>query len=404
MNGQYYNKESFDKYFTRPCSDKELERRWEAAANAMKAKDVDYLIAIQRTDYNGCYVKWFTDGPVFWEYTSMIIFSQAKEITTVWHGSPRQKEMPPDYACRGVVDKASTGHIPSLNYTCIDPAVEIVNKLKNKGRIRVGFVGLAFISVQAYQYLLENLKNAEFVDMTDDIDFLMACKSDEEIEMIRESCKLQDDVLDYLCKWIQPGITEADLFAELKAQCFKRGAENGVFILGSGNKNGPVPGYFEHFHSKKVIEKDDAIWLCIECNGPSGMYANISRTLVFGDLTDDMVKAQEIYEKVLMYHLDNVRPGKTPQELLKIHNEYMISIGQPPEDRLLSHGQGYSLVERPAVVPRETMPITPNMNITAHPTVLVGNACMNATENWVVPKDGGPLVCLNKCPRGYISI
>jgi Xaa-Pro aminopeptidase len=161
----------------------------------MEVHHLDYIIAVQRTDYLGGYVKWFTDLPTSWEYTSMVIFSKDKKMTTIWHGSPMGDNSPPQFYSRGIVKKYAGGQLPSLNFTCTQEAEWIVQELEPKGAVRIGIAGLAYMTVQCYNYLISHLTKATIIDFTDQIDELRAVKSEEEIQLIKETVQLQDEVM-----------------------------------------------------------------------------------------------------------------------------------------------------------------------------------------------------------------
>ena len=53
----------------------------------------------------------------------------------------------------------------------------------------------------------------------------------------------------------------------------------------------------------------------------------------------------------------------------RANNDFLVKNGVPPETRLFAHGQGYDLVERPAIRDDEPMKLQPRMNITVHPII-----------------------------------
>ena len=64
--------------------------------------------------------------------------------------------------------------------------------LKEKKNAKIGLVGLSFMPMNFYQYLVDHLPGAEFVDMTEQIDHVKVVKSAEEIELIKATAALQD--------------------------------------------------------------------------------------------------------------------------------------------------------------------------------------------------------------------
>ena len=392
------------KYIIYPCSDAELERRWEAAAQVMEENSIDYLIITSRTDYLGGYIKWFTDLPALHDYVASVIFSRDKEMITIWSGpEPPQAPNPPAYCVRGVKKQLSRPFIPSLNYSCTYDAELVVQQLASKGKVTIGLVGQAFMTVQFYKYITANLTQATFVDADDLIDELKAVKSDEEIEMIKEVCVQQDEVIAWLANNIEPGMKEIDVYANIRYQCHKRGAENAIIMVGSNSRDKAAGFYYEHFHSNRTIQKGDTVTILIESNGPSGMYAHIGRIFTLGEPTDDLYRDFEWAKKAQAYNLQLLKPGADCRVIWKLHNEFMRDHGLPEETRIYTHGQGYDLVERPSISPDEKMIIKPRMNICPHPTVFSPATFAFVCENYIVKEDGTHEL-LHKTPQEIIKI
>lgn len=396
------------------CSDQELERRWDATVKVMEEKGVDYLVIAQRSDYLGQYVKWFTDMPTWDEYGATVIFSKDKEIVTIYSSGGFDEEQQPwrpsnsfpeSYCCRGVARRWSRGYFPSLNYTAAYDAEIVVHELKGRGKIKVGIVGTAFMTVQCYEYIKANLTNAECVDFTDDIDAIKAVKSPEELEMIRAVVKLQDEVLFGLRDFIKPGMREIDIYAEMRNQSHKRGAENGIFLLGSNSYNKAAVWYNEHFHSNRVIQKGDTITVLNEANCSNGMYGHVSGIYSLGDPSPALVENMRICNQAHQFVREQLVDGGDCNVIFDEYNAFLKSIGQPPETRLLGHSQGYCLVERPAMLPGhgEKIKLAAGMNFSYHPSIATPQAFAATCANYFIKKDG-PAELINTFPTGEIQI
>ncbi|NLI93310.1 MAG: aminopeptidase P family protein [Peptococcaceae bacterium] len=396
------------------CSDQELERRWDATVKVMEEKGVDYLVVAQRSDYLGQYVKWFTDMPTWDEYGATVIFSKDKEIVTIYSGGGFDEEQQPwrpanvfpeSYCCRNVIRRWSRGYFPSLNYTAAYDAEIVVHELKDIGRIKVGIVGTAYMTVQCYEHLKANLTNAEIVDFTDEIDLLKAIKSPEELEMIRECIKIQDDILFAMRDFIKPGMKEMDIYAEMRYIAHKRGAENGIFLVGSNSYGKPAPFYNEHFHSNRVIQKGDTIALLTENNCANGMYGHVSGVYSLGDPSPALVENMKLCALADDFIRERLVDGGDCNDIFDEYNKFLASVGRLPETRLLGHGQGYDLVERPAMLPGrgETIKLAAAMNFSYHCTIATPEAWAIACANYFITKNGPPEL-INTFPTREIQI
>ena len=69
-------------------------------------------------------------------------------------------------------------------------------------------------------------------------------------------------------------------------------------------------------------------------------------------------------------------------------NDFMVSQGYAPEGRISAHGQGYDLVERPALSSEERIRIAANVNIIVHPIAFNDKAYAFCCDNYIVQEGG----------------
>ena len=176
----------------------ELQRRWHAVRSAMTDQGIDVLIMQNTNQWLGGYVKWFTDVPAFNGYPTTVLFPREEEMTVINIG-PEMDSLSDltdlsskAWAYRGIKNRFTAPYFPSLCYSNTYDAELIVNLLKPIKDCVVGFVGLGHIAVPFHEYIRIHLTTADFVDATDLVDNIKAIKSDEEIQLIKETAALQD--------------------------------------------------------------------------------------------------------------------------------------------------------------------------------------------------------------------
>jgi hypothetical protein len=62
--------------------------------------------------------------------------------------------------------------------------------------------------------------------------------------------------------------------------------------------------------------------------------------------------------------------------------------GLPEDKRILAHGQGYEMVERPLIRHDEAMLVRENMNIGLHAAMVVKGDFMSNTNNFLIGPNG----------------
>jgi Xaa-Pro aminopeptidase len=384
-------------------SDAELERRWKAAREMMKGNGLDFLLMRNDEEYFGGYVKWFTDIPARHSYPFTVIFPVDDEMTTITSSPPAPADpYPKEWAVRGVKRRLGAPYYPSLSYTSTYDAELAVQTLKGKKRATIGLVGRATLHLGFYEYLVKELPGFRFVDATDQIDRFKAIKSPEEMALIKGTAKIQDEALAQVEKMIKPGVRDVDIYAEAHHAMSVRGSERCQVLISSYTPGQPVGFQQRHFMNRMIKERD-CVTVLIEGNGPGGYYTEIARTFVLGKPSQEM---EEVFGNILEAQqrtLDMLKPGMDPKEIWNAHNALMDEMGYPRAGRMYAHGEGYELVERPAIRYDEPMKIQARMNITAHPTGKTKNVWLNVCDNYLVTETGVS-ACLHKTPKELIVV
>ena len=162
-------------------------------------------------------------------------------------------------------------------------------------------------------------------------------------------------------------------------------------------------GFGNRHFMNRVLKKGDHVVLLLEGNGPGGYYTEIARVFSLGEPTQE---AREMYATVLEAQeltLKLLKPGASPKEIWDANNEFLTQRGSGPEGRLYAHGEGYELVERPAIRYDEPMKIQAGMNIAVHPVGKNNRVWTMLCDNYLVTENGvGP--CLHKTTKDIIVV
>jgi Xaa-Pro aminopeptidase len=388
---------------TESISTHELERRWKAVREKMKEEAIDFLVAQNDNEWLGGYVKWFTDIPARNGYPLTVIFPIDNEMTTITCGGKPPGDLgPPAWTMRGVKRRLSSPYFRSLMYSNTYDADLTVETVKVKKKPKVGIVGKGSMSAMFYEHLRKSLPEATFVDFTDPVDRIKAIKSDEEIALIKKTVALQDEAMEYAKTIIRPGRRDFEIIADIVHKVTLLGSEEQLVIGGSGPLGRPVSMQKRHFQNR-VVREGDQFTLMIEVNGPGGMYAEAGRIFYLGMVPAELKDAYELCKETQKATLRLLKPGADPGEIWRANNEFLTKKGQLPETRLFAHGQGYDLVERPAIRDDEPMKLEARMNITVHPIIGSDRVWVWVCDNYLIT-ESGVSECLHKSPQEIYAI
>jgi Xaa-Pro aminopeptidase len=384
-------------------SDAELQRRWKAVRKAMEAQKLDFLIMQNCTDILGGYVKWFIDWPASINYPVTVIFPRNEDMTTICHGpEPPLPPNPPAWVLRGVKKRISTSALPSLHFADNFEPQKVVEELAPYKKCRIGWVGMAHIPASLYKYATEHLTAAEFTDATELVDVIKVIKSDEEISLIKKTCEQQDIAFEYALTRIQPGRRDYEVYADVFHKCLDLGSTQANIMIGSAPHD-KAAKHLPKIYGNRRIQQGDQVAVLIEANGPAGLYGEFFRTVCLGKIPPALEEQFEQVKQAQQNIVNMLKPGIEPDDIFDAHNDFLKKIGYTPETRLLGHGQGYDMVERPSMGHGEPMKLQARMNIAVHPTVGSDKAYAQLCDNYII-KETGEAEWLSRIPKKVFVI
>ncbi len=183
------------------------------------------------------------------------------------------------------------------------------------------------------------------------------------------------------------GRRDYEVYADIMHKCLEMGSTQANIMVGSAPAGTAAKHSGVQF-GNRLIEEGDQVALLIESNGPSGFYTELGRTVCLGRVHPELEENLELDQKAQKVTSELLKPGADPPTIWEANNEFMRSIGYPEETRIYAHGMGYDMVERPSIMPGETMKIQAHMNIAIHPAVVSDKAKAGVAENYLISEAG----------------
>jgi Xaa-Pro aminopeptidase len=289
-----------------------------------------------------------------------------------------------------------------VHYTRTYDAEAVTDVLRRRGYRKVGLVGAVGMPHGFVAYLEKALSSAALSDETEFIDRAKAVKSDEEIALIRKAAQMQDAVFGKVLSHIKPGMRDLEVAALAQYEGQLLGSEQGIFLGMSARLGHPAFFAQRHFQGR-TLRPGDHMSLLIENNGAGGYYTELSRTIVLGKASQELIDGSEIVKQAQAYTLGKFKPGASCREIALAHDEFMKQRGVPPESRVYSHSQGYDLIERPLIRPDETMNLEKGMNMSVHPSYATSSMYAHICDNYLVEENGAS-ECLHQTPKQIFEL
>lgn len=246
--------------------------------------------------------------------------------------------------------------------TLIEAVAQLV---EDKQLTKLGFEQDAMTYAEYDRYA--NALKAELVPTSGLVEKIRLIKTEDELTIIKQACKIADDAYEHILTFIKPGMTELEVSNELEFFMRKQGATSSSFdiIVASGTRSALPHGVA----TDKVIESGDFVTLDFGAYY-NGYVSDVTRTLAVGEPSD---KLKEIYQVVLdsqLLALEKIKPGMTGKEADAISRDFIASKGYGEAfGHSLGHGIGLEVHEGPGLSSRSDVVLEPGMVITIEPGI-----------------------------------
>lgn len=242
---------------------------------------------------------------------------------------------------------------------------EAAAQAKNLGLKTISFEK-DFVTYATYEQYGEKM-DAELKPVSGIIEKIRMIKTPEEVEILKAAAKIADDAFEYICTFIQPGMTELEVSNELEFFMRKQGATSSSFdiIVASGLRSALPHGVA----SEKVIESGDFVTMDFGALY-KGYISDITRTVAVGEPSE---KLKEIYRIVLEAQelgVEKIAPGMTGYDADAIGRDHIKSKGYGDAfGHSTGHGIGLEVHEGPGLSFKSQVVLEPGMAVTVEPGI-----------------------------------
>lgn len=234
------------------------------------------------------------------------------------------------------------------------------------------------------------MPRARFAPADDDIAALRAVKTDAEIVKIRAALALCDVAQAHVRAVLQPGMTELDLWASMRAHVENiAGARLPMLAdLVSGPRTAEIGGP----PASRVLRAGDGV-LFDFVPRLDGYWGDCCATWFVGEPSAELKRMRQAAHAALRAGVEAVKPGLRASELDKLLRAHVQAAGYEAYPHHSGHGVGVAYHEAPRIVPYEDMMLEAGMVIALEPGVYVpGSGGARMEDVVLVTADGCELL------------
>lgn len=382
--------------------EKELQRRRTALMSAAADADIDAILAVNGMELFQGAARYISDIP-YTHYPYAVLLGK-EGISFVSNGSARGGEGVRPYmgwyAKDGFVLSAGQPGMPTLGFADSWLPEKLLISIRKYGYKNIGLAHSQCIPYSIIHYLEENVPGIRFVDFSNQVNRIMAVKSEYEIEhLYKPSVALHDRIFSNVPNMIKPGRSCHDIALQIKHLCVSENVIHTVILVDS---HPTAPIHVPYHYDNYPIGEHDIVQVLIELCSPSGIWTEVSRMISIGEPNPETLKvtndAIEMQDKIAAFAV----PGVRACDLYNYKAQLLEEKGYAPDKCFDIHGSGYSAIESPTGLAEDEMELEENMFMNIHPTCTTATANGSSCDAFLVTKAGS--VCLSKTPRKMIII
>lgn len=355
-------------------SQSEIERRYQVLRQAMEAAGVDALV-VSGSEYTGFdgglrYVSGFR---IVHRYAYVVLPLDGDPVCLF----PKEARWVGEHAEPWV----EAHEFPDV------PGEWIREQAAKQGWRRIGVFGLDYIMpVRDYRALADG--DVELVGFDREFDEARAAKSEEELALVRDSLRINEEGFWALLRAYEPGKTQAQLMAVAEALFVERGTGRRTMNMVLSGRNGAAEPEFRIPDHERPVAPDDLLLYSLEIAGPGGYWTEFARPLIRGDLSDETARMFDAYEECFERARASLTDGATAHDVHRAVSE-PLEEGGYPLGHVTGHSIGMTMIEFPRIGEGEQTVLRENMVISIHPHVISpdGRSCLYMQETFRVGRD-----------------
>jgi Xaa-Pro aminopeptidase len=357
-------------------SDAEIARRYANARAAMSEHDADALLVCgsEYTGFEGA-VRYMSGFRIVHRYAYALLPADGEAITIF----PTEARWAGDHADGWIAEPVFAEH----------PGAWIREHLRAQGVRRLAVYGLDYVlTVRDYRAIAEG--PFEILDFEIPFDLARAIKSAEELELVRESMRINEAGFWSVHEAYAPGRTQAQLMAVAEEVFARLGTGRQTMDMVLSGRAGASTPEFRIPDPQAPIRADDLLLYSLEVAGPGGHWVEFSRPLTRGRPSEDTARMLDAYTEYHAAARTTVRAGSSAHDVHRAISAPFRERGYPL-GHITGHSIGMTMIEHPKIGEGVDFELREGMVLAMHPHAMTADAgaCMYMQDTWVVGPDGG---------------
>lgn len=281
-----------------------------------------------------------------------------------------------------------------------DVMTDVVREVFEKEKMTGSRIGVNS-DAQAFNVLeIMDKVDVIFVNAKPLLEEMRIIKDHEELENLRKSAAIVDQVFAEVQKIIRPGVTEAQIQEFLLTRMSELGGKSPECIVGV-KANASYPHYMGN---QGVVQERDLVLMDYGCTF-NGLYSDMTRTVFVGEPDEKLKEAYELVRRANEEAEELVQEGAWIPGIDKKARDVLDEKGYAETlINRLGHGIGYTIHEAPDIKQSDRRKLERGMAFSIEPGIYIGGDFGIRIEDIVIINENGEREILNKSTKELIIL
>ena len=255
-----------------------------------------------------------------------------------------------------------------------------------------------YVTYAKYKEYMHKFKINSLVETEGMIEKQRMIKDEDEIESIKQACKITDDCYTYILNYIKPGMTEKQIAREIDDYYYKHSEGTSFETIVASGENTSKP---HAVPTERQIQDKDIITIDMGCK-VNGYCSDMTRTFFVGDIPNEIRPIYDLVLKNQLQTLNDMKENFNTKLLSKmVDNDFRLN--NYDLIHALGHGVGLDIHEAPTISIKSENLLKENMVVTDEPGIYIaGKFGVRIEDTVLINKGGGEP--LTKSSKDYIII
>ncbi len=279
----------------------EYEQRISRVKEEMSKRELDALFVYsnQAEPQN---VQYLSGLPSYWEPAA--VFVPLDRDPTLVIGPEAGRFAHQTSKIRKIVRVPEFVESAGPEYPDFAPTTRLKDVLSSAKIRKMGLVGYYLLPASKYLLIRRILRETKIEFADDIIDNMKLVKSENELEIMRQACKLADSGMEAAIRIIRTGVSEREIFAEAAYTMIKGGGGT----VGNFINSGPNSALDFTNTTDRKVKEGEVIQINLGVN-VGGYTGSLARPVVIGRIPEEMVKFIEAGREASQVAMDTMESG-----------------------------------------------------------------------------------------------